>query len=190
MAMDLQNLDTNIYLLSTLFGAVDIPAKIAAYLMLRYSGGRNRSLVTFQVLAGLSILASVFVPAARQSLRVTFVVFAAGCLSAGITCIFAYGMELYPTVLRMTATGTDQVAARLGCILGPVFKITGQSFSSLPYIIYGASLLISGVAVFLLLPETQNVPLPDTIQDVENNIWKKSRHGRRQERIIVKSTQF
>lgn len=68
---------------------------------------------------------------------------------------------------RMTAVGLGQMSARAGGILGPLVRLLGVHSPSLPLLMYGAVPVLSGLAA-LLLPETQNLPLPDTIQDVQN----------------------
>uniref|UniRef100_A0A8C5Z3T0 Solute carrier family 22 member 12 n=1 Tax=Marmota marmota marmota TaxID=9994 RepID=A0A8C5Z3T0_MARMA len=68
---------------------------------------------------------------------------------------------------RMTAVGLGQMAARGGAILGPLVLLLGIYAPSLPLLVHGTVPLLSGLAA-LLLPETQNLPLPDTIHDIQN----------------------
>lgn len=68
---------------------------------------------------------------------------------------------------RMTAVGLGQMSARGGAILGPLVRLLGVYHPSLPLLVYGAVPVLSGLTA-LLLPETQHLPLPDTIQDVQN----------------------
>lgn len=67
---------------------------------------------------------------------------------------------------RMTAVGLGQVAARGGAILGPLVPLLGVYGPWLPLLVYGVVSVLSGLAA-LLLPETKNLPLPDTIQDIQ-----------------------
>lgn len=48
----------------------------------------------------------------------------------------------------------------------PAVLILDEIMPALPSIIYGGSAVIAGLIAFLL-PETLNIPLPDTIEDVE-----------------------
>lgn len=66
----------------------------------------------------------------------------------------------------MTAVGLGQVAARGGAILGPLVRLLSSFVSWLPLLVYGTVPVVSGLAA-LLLPETKNLPLPDTIQDIQ-----------------------
>lgn len=67
---------------------------------------------------------------------------------------------------RMTAVGLGQVAARGGAMLGPLVRLLGVYGSWMPLLVYGVVPVLSGLAA-LLLPETKNLPLPDTIQDIQ-----------------------
>lgn len=59
--MDLQNFEFNIYIIQLIFGAVDIPAKLASVLAITYVGRRFTQAFAL-ILAGLAILANTLVP--------------------------------------------------------------------------------------------------------------------------------
>lgn len=63
--------------------------------------------------------------------------------------------------------GFGNTMARVGGIVAPLVRMTSEYFPSLPLVIYATAPIISGLAA-CFLPETLNVPLPDTIQDVES----------------------
>ncbi|XP_004643869.1 solute carrier family 22 member 12 [Octodon degus] len=172
LALDLQALGSNIFLLQVLIGVVDIPAKIGTKLLLGHLG-RRPSQAGSLVLPGLCILANTLVPHNMGSLRSALAVLGLGSLGATFTCLTVYSNELFPTVLRMTAVGLGQMAARAGAILGPLVRMLGIHSPSLPELLYGTLPVVSGLAA-LLLPETQNLPLPDTLQDVQNQAVKKA----------------
>ncbi|KAM5249002.1 solute carrier family 22 member 12-like isoform 4-T4 [Ctenodactylus gundi] len=166
LALDLQALGSNIFLLQMLIGVVDIPTKVGTKVLLSHLG-RRPSQAGSLVLPGLCILANMLVPHEMGALRSTLAVLGLGAVGAAFTCVSISSGELFPTVLRMTAVGLCQVAARGGAILGPLVRLLSIYSPSLPLTIYGAVPILSGVAA-LLLPETRNLPLPDTIQDVQN----------------------
>ncbi|XP_077718363.1 solute carrier family 22 member 12 isoform X4 [Canis aureus] len=170
LALDLQALGSNIFLLQALIGVLDIPAKIGTLLLLSRLGRRPTQAVSL-VLSGLCILANTLVPYELGALRSALAVLGLAGLGAAFTCISIFTGELFPTVLRMTAVGLGQMAARGGAILGPLVRLLGVHGHSLPLLVYGAVPVLSGL-VALLLPETQSLPLPDTIQDVQNQAKK------------------
>ncbi|NXB57570.1 S226B protein, partial [Struthidea cinerea] len=165
LAMDLQNFDFDIYVIQLIFGAVDIPAKLVSILTITYVGRRFTQAVAL-ILAGLAILANILVPRDLRTLRTALAVFGKGCLAASFNCVFLYTGELYPTVIRQTGMGLANTMARLGSITAPLVKMAGELFPALPFIIYGAAPAVSGL-VAAFLPETRNVALPETVEEVE-----------------------
>ncbi|XP_047547594.1 solute carrier family 22 member 12 isoform X1 [Lutra lutra] len=187
LALDLQALGSNIFLLQVLIGVVDIPAKIVTLLLLNRLGRRPTQAGSL-MLSGLCILANTLVPLKMGALRSALAVLGLGSVGAAFTCISIYTGELFPTVLRMTAVGLGQMAARGGAILGPLVRLLAIHGRSLPLLVYGGVPVLSGLAA-LLLPETQSLPLPDTIQDVQNQAVKKATHSA-PEPTVLKSTHF
>uniref|UniRef100_A0A8D2KV04 Major facilitator superfamily (MFS) profile domain-containing protein n=1 Tax=Varanus komodoensis TaxID=61221 RepID=A0A8D2KV04_VARKO len=165
LAMDLQNFGVSVYLIQVIFGVVDIPAKLIAYGVISYFGRRITQALAL-ILAGLSVASNIFVPQDLKTLRTIFAVFGKGCLGASFNCVFLYTGELYPTVIRQTGMGFGNTLARVGGIVAPLVRMTGEYSPSLPLLIYGAAPIVSGIAA-CFLPETLNVPLPDSVDDVE-----------------------
>uniref|UniRef100_A0A8C3IHL2 Major facilitator superfamily (MFS) profile domain-containing protein n=1 Tax=Chrysemys picta bellii TaxID=8478 RepID=A0A8C3IHL2_CHRPI len=169
LAMDLQNFSVNIFLIQLVSGAVDFPAKFISVLTIGFIGRRFTQALTL-ILAGLSVLANIFVPQGGYlTLRTVLAVVGKGCLAASFNCVYLYTSELYPTVIRYTGMGFSNTMARLGSIIAPLVKMLEEYIPFLPLIIYGAAPIISGIAA-TFLPETLNVPLPETIEEVETRL--------------------
>ncbi|EHB04920.1 Solute carrier family 22 member 12 [Heterocephalus glaber] len=176
LVLDLQALgSSNIFLLQVLIGVVDIPTKMGTQLLLDRLG-RRPTQASSLVLSGLCILANTLVPHEMGPLCSALAVLGLGSLGAAFSCITVYSGELFPTVLRMTAVGLGQMAARGGAMLGPLVRLLGIHNPWLPLLVYGVVPVLGGLAA-LLLPETQNLPLPDTLQDVQNQAVKKATHS-------------
>uniref|UniRef100_A0A8D2J8G0 Major facilitator superfamily (MFS) profile domain-containing protein n=1 Tax=Varanus komodoensis TaxID=61221 RepID=A0A8D2J8G0_VARKO len=165
LAMDLQNFGFDLYLTQLVFGAVDFPAKLISVITITYVGRRFSQALSL-ILAGLCILVNVFVPQDLANLRMTFAVIGKGSLAASFNCAYIFSGELFPTVIRQSGLGLGGTMARVGSMIAPLVKMLGEFFPSLPLIIYGAAPIISGI-VTCFLPETRNVPLPETIEQVE-----------------------
>ncbi|XP_075692933.1 solute carrier family 22 member 6-A-like [Rhinoderma darwinii] len=165
LAMDLQKFGVSIYLIQVIFGAVDFPAKLISTTSMIYIGRRVTQFFSL-VLGGLAIMANIFVPNEFQTLRTSLAVFGKGCLAASFSCVFLYTTELYPTVIRQSGLGLGSTMARLGGIVAPLVKLSGDFYPFLPLLIYGGAPMLSGLLIYFL-PETVNKPLPDTIEEVE-----------------------
>ncbi|XP_049993907.1 solute carrier family 22 member 11 [Alexandromys fortis] len=187
LVLDLQSLGRNIFLLQTLFGAVDFLGRVTTVLLLRFLG-RRVTLVGSLALAGSCILGNVLVPQDLQTLRVALAVLGKGCFGISLTCLAVYTTELFPTPLRMTADGFLQSVGRLGAIAGPLIKMTGQVLPLMPPLTYGTLPIASSLVLLLSLPETKGIPLPDTIRDLEGR--SPTAKGSQQEVVIMKSTWF
>ncbi|XP_067877561.1 solute carrier family 22 member 6-A-like isoform X2 [Heterodontus francisci] len=166
LAIDLQGFGVDIYLMQIIFGAVDIPAKVVAVITLIYVG-RRFTQGTSLILAGSIIILNIFIPKELQALRTAFAAVGKGCLASAFSCCYLHAGELYPTVVRQTGLGLVTTMARIGAMVAPVAKLTGDYIAFLPMAIYGGVAIISGVTAFLL-PETLNIQLPDTIEEVES----------------------
>ncbi|XP_071588811.1 solute carrier family 22 member 6-A-like isoform X1 [Heliangelus exortis] len=168
LAMDLQNFGVSIYLIQVIFGAVDFPAKVVVTISISYLG-RRVSLVVALFLAGLVIIANIFVPTDLQTLRTALAVVGKGCLSASFNCVFLYTTELYPTPIRQTGLGFGSTMARVGGIVAPLVKMLDEYYPFLPPTVYGVAPLVAAMTAGFL-PETLNMPLPDTIEEVESRL--------------------
>ncbi|XP_063002346.1 solute carrier family 22 member 6-A-like [Elgaria multicarinata webbii] len=184
LAMDLQNFGVSIYLIQVIFGAVDIPAKLIVTITMSYIG-RRVSLASFLFTAGIISIVNIFVSTELQTVRTALAVIGKGCLAAAFNCVFLFTTELYPTPLRQTGLGFGSTMARVGGIVAPLAKMMEDYSSFLPPIVYGAAPILSGIAA-CFLPETLNIPLPDTIDDVENRT-KKGKEEAAQEKILLQS---
>ncbi|CAI9167086.1 unnamed protein product [Rangifer tarandus platyrhynchus] len=166
ISMNLQHFGSNIFLFQVIFGALATIARCLALVILNYKGRRPTQMF-FLFLVGLSILANTFVPQEMQTLRVTLASVGISCIAAAVTSYCVHCDELMPTLLSAKAVGLDMMVIWFAATLAPLLMTLVVYLRSLPWIIYGVCPIFSGLVV-LLLPETRNMPLFDTIQDVEN----------------------
>uniref|UniRef100_A0A8C3K1C2 Uncharacterized protein n=1 Tax=Calidris pygmaea TaxID=425635 RepID=A0A8C3K1C2_9CHAR len=160
LAMDLQGFGVDIYLSQLVFGAVDIPAKLASVLAISCVGRRVAQAGSL-ALAGICILANIIVPMELQILRMAFAVIGKGSLAASFNCAYIFTGELLPTIIRQTGMGLGGTMARVGGMVAPLVRMAADVTPVLPLIIYGAAPIISAIAT-CFLPETRNMPLPET----------------------------
>lgn len=66
LAMDLQKFGLSVYLVQVLFGVIDIPAMLVATTTMIYVG-RRATVASFLLVAGLMVIANMFVPEGEPS---------------------------------------------------------------------------------------------------------------------------
>ncbi|XP_070313619.1 solute carrier family 22 member 10-like isoform X2 [Odocoileus virginianus] len=184
--INLQHFGSNIFLFQVIFGVLTISVRCLALYPLN-KVGRRPTQMFFMFLVGLSILINIFVPQDMQTLRVILASVGISCVAASQTSFSVHQTELLPTIVRAKASGLDLLANRCGAALAPLLMALAVYLPTLPWIVYGVCPLIAA-PVLLLLPETKNLPLPDTIQDVENN--KKFSRKASEKDFYIKVTKF
>uniref|UniRef100_A0A4W3GJA4 Uncharacterized protein n=1 Tax=Callorhinchus milii TaxID=7868 RepID=A0A4W3GJA4_CALMI len=58
--------------------------------------------------------------------------------------------------------------ARVGGLVAPLARLTGERYPLVPGLLYGAVPVLAGILA-TLLPETRGLALPDTIPDIESS---------------------
>uniref|UniRef100_A0A3Q0S3W2 Major facilitator superfamily (MFS) profile domain-containing protein n=1 Tax=Amphilophus citrinellus TaxID=61819 RepID=A0A3Q0S3W2_AMPCI len=136
--------------------AVEVPAYISSWLALRYLR-RQLSVICVLLLGGVSLYFIQLVPRLSY-LSIALEMLGKFGITTGTALMFAYTAELYPTVVRNTATGMCTTVSRVGsCIslLPSSFPrlCAGEYFKYLPYIILGTLAVVSAFAA-VFLPES------------------------------------
>uniref|UniRef100_A0A8C4SA82 Solute carrier family 22 member 6-A-like n=1 Tax=Erpetoichthys calabaricus TaxID=27687 RepID=A0A8C4SA82_ERPCA len=161
LIMDLQKFTLSVCLVQLIFALIEIPCKTVSSLMMMFLGRRFTQKSVLMV-PGCLVLVNTFLP----NVRTTLAVIAKGLFASCFKCVYMYTSELYPTIIRQTGMGFASTLARVGSMTAPLVMMLEDYFSYLPGLTYGLFPIIAGCFVFFL-PETLNVPLPDTIDDVE-----------------------
>ncbi|XP_037699969.1 solute carrier family 22 member 7 isoform X5 [Choloepus didactylus] len=165
LSLNVSGLGLNVYQTQLLFGAVELPSKLLVYLSVRHAGRRLTqagSLLGTAVTVGIRLLVS----SEMGSWSTALAVMGKGFSEAAFTTAYLFTSELYPTVLRQTGMGLTALVGRLGGSLAPLAALLDGVWLPLPKLTYGGIALLAACTA-LLLPETRQIQLPETIQDVE-----------------------
>ncbi|XP_046553875.1 organic cation transporter protein-like [Haliotis rubra] len=155
-----------------LVGLVEFPAYALSILLVNRLG-RKFIHCAMMIIGGGSCILTIFtILYADQSIQwITVLLAMIGKLgaAAGFAIIYVFSSELFPTVIRHSATGASSSWARVGGMIAPYIvdwgKIVGGDFGrALPLLVFGSLSVLAGLLA-LLLPETLNRDLPETIED-------------------------
>ncbi|XP_040002544.1 solute carrier family 22 member 7-like [Xiphias gladius] len=165
ISLNVTGFGVNIYLTQFIYGAIEIPAKALIFISLNKIGRRLNQAGTL-VLTGLCIFCNIFIPKEMRVFRTT--VGALGKLFAegAFTTVFLYTTELYPTVMRQNGLGYSSFMGRLGVSVSPLILLLEEVWLPLSSTVFFIVAFGGGLSASFL-PETQNVRLPETIEDVE-----------------------
>ncbi|XP_052807207.1 organic cation transporter protein-like [Mya arenaria] len=172
LALNIGNIGGDMFLNFFLQALMDIPATIITLVLLDRTGRKPLQVASF-LIGGVGCLATMFtIMYGKEDYQtVTTVLAMLGKVGAsmGFSMVYVYSAELFPTVVRNAGMGSCSAVARVGGMLAPFIadlnRLVGGSFGpALPQLVFG-SLTVVGGFLSLLLPETCNRRLPETIQE-------------------------
>jgi OCT family organic cation transporter-like MFS transporter 4/5 len=167
VALNSPNLSTDRYLYTFISGALEIPSYFMVPPLIQ-SAGRRPVFSGLLLGTAVSLLTSLFFCSGDAMI----VVLALGgklLIGSAYALIYLYATEVMPTLLRSYGVGTASMVGRIGSASAPfIVDVMGRDDKTYPTIVFGTVSLIAGLLA-LLLPETKNRKLPETVQDVEND---------------------
>ncbi|KAM9802720.1 organic cation/carnitine transporter 2-like [Syngnathus typhle] len=164
MSFNVSSLSGNPFVNYFLLAAMEVPAYAASWLASRRLP-RQLSFVAFSLLGALALLLVQVTLHAHGVLTLLLALLGKFGILAGLSVLYTYSGELYPTVVRNTALSSCATFSRLGSAVSPYILQLGVWYELLPWILVG-SLSVFGVVLSVFLPETFTQPLPDTIQQM------------------------
>jgi OCT family organic cation transporter-like MFS transporter 3 len=86
------------------------------------------------------------------------------CLWAGIG---QYQIELFPTVVRSSATSLTSLSDPLASVMVPPLIYLQRYWPTLPYLFVTSAISVALLSVYFVLPETKGLLVPDTIEAMD-----------------------
>ncbi|KAG7207391.1 hypothetical protein KM043_009046 [Ampulex compressa] len=173
------NLGGNDYVNFVISGLVEVPAYTFLIFTLN-RWGRKIILCGCMLLSGIALLATLFVPADMPWLIVCLAMIGKLAITSSYGAIYVFTAEQFPTVIRNVGLGASSTFARIGGVIAPYVNHLSEIWTPLPLVIFGSCALFGGM-MSLLLPETLNKKLPESIQDGELFGKKTSKKKKKQQ---------
>ncbi|XP_051869619.1 solute carrier family 22 member 5-like isoform X2 [Pristis pectinata] len=165
LSLNTPNLHGDDYLNCFFSAAIEVPAYTAAWFFLQRCS-RRFTLSSALLFGGVVLLLIQFVPSDISVLTTVLVMSGKLATTCGFSMIYVYTAELYPTAVRNMGVGVCSMASRMGSIVSPYIFYLGVHHKFLPFTLMGILTALSGILA-LFLPETFNLPLPDTIEQMQ-----------------------
>ncbi|XP_069017769.1 organic cation transporter protein isoform X2 [Embiotoca jacksoni] len=166
LSLNISDFGMNIYLTQLIFGLVEMPARTITLFTLNHS--RKISQLAFLAVGGTACLLTIFIPSDLYIIKTVLAMIGKFGITASLSIIYVYSAEVFPTVIRQNGIGMGSMCARFGGVLAPMMYLLRAISPQAPMVLCGLCPLL-GSALTLLLPETVDKPLPDTIEDVEGS---------------------
>jgi len=183
LSFNSKNLGGDRYVNSFISGFVEVPAVVAILPLLNRLGRVKcycGTFITGGICCGIvALLSFILSPGQSVWLPVTIAMIGKFLISQTFAIAYLYTAELFPTNVRNVAVGTASTFARIGSMSAPyIVDLLGGVHPGIPVIIFGIFSTTAGL-FSLMLPETLNRKLPESVAEVERAAKNKGK--RRQE---------
>ncbi|XP_063884704.1 LOW QUALITY PROTEIN: organic cation transporter protein-like [Scylla paramamosain] len=183
-----ENIGPNMFVTFTIVGAVEFPADLLTMVTMEKLGRRHTTVWSL-ILSGVICLVIALVPPAYSITILSLEVIARFLITMSINVAQQYPVEVLPTVARAQGSGAIHTLGYLSVFLSPYIIYLSKLGFAVPFIILGLVSIAGGITS-VLLPETLDQDLPDTLVDGETffcgqsccyNPWSKPQKDEKEE---------
>ncbi|XP_070208332.1 organic cation transporter protein-like isoform X2 [Littorina saxatilis] len=163
------------YINTLISGAVEVPAYIVCIITNRKIG-RRWPICGFLLICAAANFVVIFLPKTTDdgtdlsTVNTALVMVGKFGITGSYSALYLYGSEIFPTSIRNHAVGLCSFFENIGSIAAPQIVYAAKTSTQLPMSVFAAMTAV-GAIVVLFLPETHNVSLPQTLDEVEH--WGK-----------------
>uniref|UniRef100_A0AAF5I300 Major facilitator superfamily (MFS) profile domain-containing protein n=3 Tax=Strongyloides stercoralis TaxID=6248 RepID=A0AAF5I300_STRER len=154
----------NFFLNNGIAGFIELPTLLFCLYLMKF--GRRKSQMIMFIFTGIFlILSMIFIFYEEPKASFIFILLSKMCIQGAFSILYIFTSELYPTILRNSAVGVSSMIGRCGSALsGYIAVLFDMTIPFIPISIFVIFSLITGI-IIMFLPETKNIPLPETILD-------------------------
>lgn len=161
----------SVYIFYILSGLTDYPSAIIMQILV-VRIGRRYPLMIFLLLSGIFCLLTSAIPDDMTWLRILLAVTSKFSISTCVSILYIFSSEIYPTIVRNVGLGSCSMMGRIGAIIAPFMKQASEMVHwALPFGIFGIMSISAGLLV-LLLPETKDIHLSDSLSESKKKCWE------------------
>ncbi|KAK3875788.1 hypothetical protein Pcinc_009621 [Petrolisthes cinctipes] len=160
-----EHIGSNVFVSFTLVGFVELPADFLTMVLVEKVGRRHTTSITL-VLSGVACLVIAAIPETYTTSIMALAVTGRFLITMSINVGQQYPVEVLPTVARGSGAGLIHTLGNLSGFISPYVVYLSKIGHYLPYTILGLVSILGG-SICVLLPETLNQILPDTLEDGE-----------------------
>jgi MFS family permease len=118
------------------------------------------------ILGGIFLIAAALVPSSDHLTVIFLFLTSKLCMTCSFFITDLVASELFPTVVRGAGASLTQTVSTIGLCLSPLIAHLGNQNLYLPLVIFGILGIVGG-GVTILLPETLDQNLPETMEEGE-----------------------
>ncbi|XP_012939027.1 organic cation transporter protein [Aplysia californica] len=165
-------IEGDLYLNFTILSVMELAGYILSQVLIDRVG-RKPLFCSCMLLGGMACLATMGpVLADSDAPWINTVLSSVGkmCTTVCFATAFVFTAELIPTFVRNTGIGICSFFGRIGGLVSPFIANTdmgGDVGRAFPLVVFGGVTVIAGFLA-LLIPETKDTALPETIEDIRN----------------------
>ncbi|XP_038059886.1 organic cation transporter protein-like [Patiria miniata] len=163
LGLSTSNLGVDDYLAAAIAALVEFPSFIFSVISLQYLG-RRINLSSTMVVGGVACIISAFLE--EGVARTAIAMVGKFCISASFAIIYVVSGEIFPTPVRSAGMGVASMSSRISGIIAPFIVELRLVWEPLPFLLFGVLSIAAGL-LSLLLPETNNKKLPETVEEGE-----------------------
>jgi len=167
LALSWQNLTGGLFLNFIIGTILDFPAKTLALILVQKVGRKYPYMIS-TLTTGAMFLLTLFIERDKYPSNWPIVVLALignFCTTLCFAVLYMYTGELMPTTVRAAGVGSSSLISKIGGTLSPTVADLADIHPAIPTIIFVAMATTSG-ALTIMLPETKDRKMPETLDDV------------------------
>ncbi|GAV03966.1 hypothetical protein RvY_14319 [Ramazzottius varieornatus] len=144
---------------------VELPSYFLLYFTLNPLGRRGTLMISLEI-GGIFCIAAALTPLTHQKTTIVLFLISKFAITISFFVTDLIASEIFPTVVRGSGGFLAQTVSTLGLCVCPLITSVAKHYPWLPLVAFAVLAILGGFAT-LLLPETANQLLPETMDEGE-----------------------